>query len=255
MAASVLLSQRSRRLLQSALIGILSFQSLWVVTQHAAYASETILFTPPPDAPAPTRSTEGASRSYNDEISRFRASLNHLTQDIFIPPQNTPPLPGIYGKNWCLNNSHKPINSLMPKNQYGLTFSGRPTISMEMPDTHIQQIYLRIETETGDVHSADFLPVPEQREQGVVQFQLPQTAPELAPNQNYRWTLAAVCGENIRPDAPTFEGWIMRTERSPEADQVLAAAPSVEQVAWLGERGYWYDMIAIILENPNFLEN
>ncbi|MEM6449964.1 MAG: DUF928 domain-containing protein [Cyanobacteria bacterium P01_D01_bin.105] len=252
------------RLIKPSLISIVILQSLWIATPRSTlasdarasdtHASDTVLFTPPPDASAP-RATWGTSRSsYNAEVSPFRERINRLTQRLFTPTQVALPQASDQFRNWCSSNYQMPIQAITPANNHGLTLASRPVIAMEIPDPQIQQVYLVIETEAGEFHSETALPVPEQREQGAVQFQLPQTAPELALNQNYRWTLIVRCGERLRPDAPLFSGWVMRTARSPEAE-VLSTASPIEQATWLGERGYWYDMLPIVLNNLKDFED
>lgn len=135
----------------------------------------------------------------------------------------------------------------MPEDNYGLTFASRPTISIEMPETQAEQVVLLIETETGEMHSQSYLPIPDQTENGIVQFQLTDAIPDLSIGQPYRWSLAVICNQALDPSDPLFRGWVTRTARSTEADHVLNHSSVMEQVAWLSKHGYWYDMVSLLL--------
>ncbi len=144
-----------------------------------------------------------------------------------------------------------PMRPLMPDGNYGLTAAAHPVIWMEMPSTRAQEVLLVLQTDSGDEHSRTHLPIPVATEQGVVQFQMPETLEALIPGQNYRWTLSILCEGYLNPSDPFFSGWIKRIEHSPELAQTLANASVEEQVTILQNTGHWYDVVHLILQNQD----
>jgi len=141
------------------------------------------------------------------------------------------------------------MRPLMPEANYGLTASGHPALWMEMPDTHAQAALLVFQTEDGGDYARAQISIPQANDQGFVQFQLPEIAKELAPKENYRWTLSILCEGYLNPSDPLFSGWIKRVAPSDAIAQTLANNSVVNQVAILQRAGYWYDMVPLLLQN------
>jgi hypothetical protein len=147
--------------------------------------------------------------------------------------------------------------SLMPVRNYGLTLAERPAIFLQLPEarsgqasgTTAQQAVLTFQDGQGKLHSRSFLPIAAQTNNpAMVSFQLPADAPALTVGKNYRWTLTLVCGDRIQPDDPVFTGWVQRVERTAQIDHRLQAQTPLQQAQWYGDRGYWYDLLATLVQ-------
>ena len=169
----------------------------------------------------------------------------------FIPPEEGAPeettTAGSRREMWC-DGDRAPMRSLMPAQNYGLTFAETPTIFMAIPQTTAPRALLVIQNEAGDHNEEMILPIPDADEHGVVSFQFPNDNP-LEMGQNYRWSLAIMCQGYLDPSDPFFSGWVQRMERSPEIAQVLNSLSEAEQIEWFSQNGYWYDMLSLMLQN------
>lgn len=140
----------------------------------------------------------------------------------------------------------KPIKPLMPKQNYGLTLEERPHIFVDLGKTSAQQVVLTFQDATGSSYERALLPIS--AGDGIVSFALPNEKPPLAVGKNYQWSLAIVCGKTVQPDDPVFRGWVQRVARSPELDSQLSQKSVIEQAAWYGAKGYWYDMLRVMAQ-------
>lgn len=273
-------SSRWTGLVRSSLIGFITIQSILLTGINVAYAEVSQTTTSHPKNRAETRQAEQSTprtpRNLSGRAQRspssnspaitdntpsddafaglsFRERLRRFSNAVFVPPQEGAPrdtaTAGSREEDRCTGDA-MPMRSLMPENEYGLTFASRPTISLEMPETQAEQAVLLFETEAGEIHAQSYLPIPEPTENGIVQFQLPDTTPELSVGQPYRWSLAVICNQALDPSDPLFRGWVTRTVQSPETVRMLSTVPVDEQVAWLSEQGYWYEMVSLLIANP-----
>ena len=247
-----------KRFAVGAITALLLAQSSWMLGVHlfanSAYAnfSDAAPFTPPLDD-TPRNTNRGASGPYNNSILPFRERLNLFVKGIFVPPVRNAAGTAISSRsrNYCPGEYEPPLQVLAPENGHGLTLSSRPSIAIEVLSDRARSIYLTFETESGELHSEQHLPIPIVRKHDIVQF--PAATPELMAEQTYHWTLAVACDRSLRPDSPLFRGTITTAARSPEADSILSNATPLEQITWLGAHGYWYDMLPLIFAHPEVL--
>ncbi|WP_414585910.1 DUF928 domain-containing protein [Scytonema sp. PCC 10023] len=173
-----------------------------------------------------------------------------ISQENFIPPkQGKPKDTSGAGSRSDLKCSEKEgaIRPLMPKENYGLTLQERPTIFIEMPKTSARQVVLMFRDETGEFYERAFLPI--KSADGIVGFTLPKEKQPLAVGKSYQWSLVVVCGETVQPDDPVFMGWVQRVPRTSELESELRQKKTaIEQAAWYGKMGYWYDMLSTFMQ-------
>ncbi|MEA5467526.1 DUF928 domain-containing protein [Spirulina sp. 06S082] len=148
------------------------------------------------------------------------------------------------------------IETLVPKQRYGLTFEERPSIFVNLPETTAREVWLSFKDENGDFFETAILPIAQKS--GIVRFSWPDRLPPLETGNTYKWTLAVVCGENLDPDDPLFTGYVTRIDRTANIEQELAQKTAIEQAKWYADRGYWYDLLLTIVrarqeqpDNPN----
>lgn len=138
------------------------------------------------------------------------------------------------------------IRPLMPKRNYGLTFAEHPTIFISLPKTSAQQVVLTFQDEAGKYYQRAFLPIT--ADEQIVSFTLPDDKPPLEVGKNYQWSLILVCGKTVQPDDPVVRGWVQRVAKTPKIESELRQKSLIEQAEWYANKGYWYDMLRVIVE-------
>ena len=172
-----------------------------------------------------------------------------IFQENFEPPGNGEPenTSGAGSRDGLrCSPDEQPIRPLMPKRNYGLTLQEHPPIFIYLPKTSAQQVVLVFRDETGESYERAFLPINART--GIVNFTLPNEKPPLEVGKNYQWSLAIVCGETVQPEDPTFKGWVQRVAQTPEVESELRQKSAIEQAAWYGANGYWYDMLLAMVQ-------
>jgi hypothetical protein len=149
---------------------------------------------------------------------------------------------GACANNNSLDSQKRSALPILPQAQSGLTFASRPTfLAYVPPETSAKQMFFSLKSEDGDQIYQTFLPLTS--DQGLVAVSLPSAAPELAVDRNYKWSMAIVCGQALRPDSPRIEGWVKRVARSSEISTKLQTLTPLDRVALYGQYGIWYDMM------------
>lgn len=138
------------------------------------------------------------------------------------------------------------IRPLMPKRNYGLTLEERPPVFIDLAKTSAKQVVLTFRDEAGKSYERAYLPISDRT--GVASFTLPNEKPALAVGKNYQWSLVVVCGETVQPDDPVFRGWVQRVARTPALETELGQKSVIEQAAWYGAKGYWYDLLRVMAQ-------
>jgi hypothetical protein len=134
------------------------------------------------------------------------------------------------------------LMALVPNTNTGLTLAERPTFWIYLPKTTAKQIVLSIREAGIKDHAQIYLPTPE--DSGVVGFQLPATGPALEIGKTYQWAVVLICGARPSPNDPAIAAWVRRIAPM----QPLKKGTILEQAAWYGEQGIWYDAIAALAE-------
>ncbi|WP_198011478.1 DUF928 domain-containing protein [Synechococcus sp. PCC 7335] len=147
--------------------------------------------------------------------------------------------------------SEPAVKALMPKSNFGLTLSERPTVFAQLADTSAEQVALVVTNEAGTYYEQTFLPIPED---DTAAFTFPNSFSPLTVGENYQWSLVVICEETVQPDDPVISGWVQRVESTPELQQASLHLP-LEQARWYAENGYWYDFVAFIREEIQTLES
>lgn len=132
--------------------------------------------------------------------------------------------------------------ALVPNTNTGLTLAERPTFWIYLPKTTAKQIVLSIREGGIKDHAQVYLPTPQ--DSGVVGFQLPVTDPALEIGKTYQWAVVLICGARPSPNDPAIAAWVRRIAPM----QPLKKGTILEQAAWYGEQGIWYDAIAALAE-------
>jgi Domain of Unknown Function (DUF928) len=174
--------------------------------------------------------------------------LERFSQKSFVPPGQGKPkdTSGAGSRNGLrCSPQEQHIQPIMPKQNYGLTLKERPTIFVNLPKTSARRVVLMFRDEAGKFYERASLPIVTQS--GITGFTLPREKPALAINKNYQWFIVFVCGETLQPDDPVLSGWVKRVALTNELDRELKNKSILEQAVWYGVKGYWYDMLNIIV--------
>jgi hypothetical protein len=174
----------------------------------------TIFFKPPADAQEPHKTTGAGSRG------------GSCPQDPLLSE----------------TTAKRSLMALVPNTNTGLTLAERPTFWIYLPKTTAKQIVLSIREAGIKDHAQIYLPTPE--DSGVVGFQLPATGPALEIGKTYQWAVVLICGARPSPNDPAIAAWVRRIGPV----QPLKKGTILEQAAWYGEQGIWYDAIAALAE-------
>lgn len=142
---------------------------------------------------------------------------------------------------------------VLPKSNYGLTFSSRPELLILKTKSTAKQVFFSLESEDGENVHQGFLPLPVVN--GSIAINFPSQAPDLPVNSKYKWTVTFICGKALRADSPSISGWIKRVPRSQPIMAKLSVATPLERVAIYGENGIWYDMINELNQLKNLAPN
>ena len=196
----------------------------------------------------PLLSVKAESEQSNKKDSDSEEKIVFL--DDFEPPGDDKPKDtgagGSRDGSRC-NSKEQPIRALMPQGNYGLTSKARPNIYLYLSQTSARQVVLAFQDEAGTEYARAFLPI--EADNNIASFALPQDKMPLKAGKNYQWKISVICGEYPKPGDPTFTGWVQRVEPT-DTQKQLGFNVTEEQMRFLGEHGYWYDLLDAIAFNP-----
>jgi len=149
----------------------------------------------------------------------------------------------------CLSNrsaTSGALTALSPGRQLGLTQAERPNFLVYLPQTTAQTAEFSLFDEQMNGIYQVSIPVPKQA--GLVGIRLPDTAPALAQDKPYYWTVALACNPSDRTEDWVVGGWIERAQPSATLKQQLANVTAVERVSLYAQQGYWYEALNTLVE-------
>lgn len=217
----------NKRLLNLITLGLLLLSTAPIMAQSSANPSATtdrtlrrVEFVPPSDEKKPEERTAGGGSRQDGQCLQDTTSA-------------------------ALANSPSSQSSLMllvPPNNFGLTRAERPKLWIDLPETPARQVVLSIRESGTTHHSKTFIPIT--GESGMIALQPEPDSPPLEVGKTYQWSVVLVCGEKPSPNDPAFETWVRRVDSSEPINQGSA----LEQAAWYGKQGIWYDALNSLIE-------
>ena len=208
-------------------VGLLLLTTAPTMAQSAANGSATtdrtlprVLFRPPQDDKKPEERTAGGGSRYDD----------HCLQDATSADLANSP------------SSQSSLMLLVPPTNFGLTIAERPKLWIDLPETSARQVVLSIREEGTTHHSKTSIPIT--GESGIISLQPSLDSPSLEVGKTYQWSVVLVCGEKPGPNDPALETWVRRVD-SPEP---INQGSALEQAAWYGEQGIWYDALTSLIQ-------
>ena len=181
-----------------------------------------------------------------------------LTRVLFKPPQNDKKpgqtrAAGSRNNGKCLQdttsanltNSSSTQGNLMPivpTANLGLTIAERPTFWIYLPENSATQIVLSIREEGTKHHYQIFVPIT--NETGIISIKPADDSPPLEVGKTYQWAVVLVCGKKPHPNDPAITSWVRRITPS----ETINHESTLEQAAWYGEQGIWYDALHSLIQ-------
>lgn len=176
-------------------------------------SSARVSFVPPSDSPSPRRTQSGASRIQ---------------------------LPGVCGGL-----------PLVPESGLGLTTGSSPSLFVYFSEgTTVENALLTLKSSDSEEseYYETLVDIPREKlsdSGGVVEFQMPEVASELALGEEYQWYLALTCEGNMRPDSPFIKGLVKRVEAANAVERANSGSLMEKAIAY-GSEGVWYDLLSTL---------
>jgi hypothetical protein len=146
-----------------------------------------------------------------------------------------------------VESTGKKLSLLLPSSNFGLTVAERPSFFVYLPPTSASAVFFSLKDQQGKVHYQATLPIA--MSGSVIQISLPNEVQPLAFHRHYQWSIAVLCTGKLGPDSPYVSGWLQRIALTDGAAvQQIHQGASVEQAAFYGANGVWYDALSILAE-------
>lgn len=151
------------------------------------------------------------------------------------------------GARGCTNLKNPvKLSLLTPNDHIALTTSARPTFLWHVSGVTEAPISFTI-TAPGakqPIYQTDKLKA---NKAGIMKLELPTDVPELALNQQYRWTVGIICNKERPSENINARAWIERVPMTSDLKNKLAAAKGETQQALVfTQAGVWSDGISIL---------
>ena len=194
------------------------------------------------------------SPGFSSPVSNTKSSApNNLREGLpgrRISGGSRSPNPACTYHNW---SDSQPVVALMPRSNQGKTLSTHPDFWFSLPAVVLNKsVEFRLFDSRGTlIHQAEFI-APTTAE--ITSISLPESAPPLQLEQNYRWTLSVVCNPDNRAEDLGVYGWVERVQLSEAVQLQLTAASMTEQIEIYEREGLWYDALtnlAALRRNPS----
>lgn len=139
----------------------------------------------------------------------------------------------------CFTDFNQSLVAMIPRNNLGKTISAHPSFWFSIPESsgyreiefqlfnEFNEIVYRTELETSTSY-------------GLSEFQLPESAPMLTVDTNYRWVLSVGCTEASRFEV---QGWIRRVSISTALQTQMATATDEERVTLYEAADLWHEQV------------
>lgn len=185
-----------------------------------------VLFKPPPEDQQP-KDTQGAASRHGGQCSQD-ATPTSLAD---------------------ASSNQMSLKPLVPSSGFGLTLAERPLLWIDLPETSAKQVVLILKEEGKIHHSQTVIPITGQS--GVISLQPSADEPPLEVGKAYLWAVVLLCGDRPSPNDPTITAWVRRINVS----EPLKQGSFLEQAAWYGERGIWYEALTTLAQERQLQPN
>ena len=216
----------NQRLLNLMTVGLLLLSTAPTIAQSTNRSTTTdrplsrVLFRPPTKDKKPEERTAGGGSRHDGQCLQDATSANS---------SDSP-------------SSQSSLMLLVPESNFGLTRAERPKLWISLPETPARQVVLSIREEGTTHHSKTSIPIT--GESGIIGLQPDPDSSPLEVGQTYKWSVVLVCGEKPSPNDPALDTWVRRVDSPAPSDR----GSDLEQAAWYGEQGIWYDALNSLIQ-------
>lgn len=172
----------------------------------------------------------------------------------FKPPKRGAPsaTTGGASRSFCVTGK-TPLTVLTPSTALGLTTAAHPTFFLYVPKTAAKSAeFVLRDTDENDVYRAT---VALAGTPGIVSITLPNSAPVLEVNKDYRWFFSMICRPGDRLEDVFVSAWVQRVPLDRAVATALQKATQRDRPNILAGAGLWYDTLTALAElrqkNPN----
>jgi hypothetical protein len=196
-----------------------------------------------------------AQSTSNTSTSGFTLSPNPVLSANITPPQAGSPSSTVGGASRggrCSQDSRDAnpyLTSLLPINGEGLTLQEKPDFFVYIPETVSQKAFFSLKDSQGNHYYQTYLDIADQS--GILKFSLPEDAPALEANKDYKWSFVILCDNRLRPDSPLVEGEIKRIElenNSQLKQDLQKATSAMEKAQAYAKAGIWYETLGVLAQ-------
>lgn len=138
------------------------------------------------------------------------------------------------------------FTALIPPTKGELTAAAYPTLLVKILASKTLKAEFTLWDENGKGIYQTTFALPDQP--GIMSFQLPSAAGELAISKQYKWSVAVICNPAERQRDVVLQGGWQRVKVSSALTSQLEAAQPLQKVKVYAENGLWYDTIATLAE-------
>ena len=190
-------------------------------------------------------------------VSAFSSVANSQTKSIytnkknqitFQPPKGDRPQQTVGGASrgeQCpldAMNQNSTLIPLLPTTSRSLTVKSHPTLLVHVPQTSATTAFLAVRDAEENYDYQTIVSIGDRS--GIISVDLPNDAPALEIENEYKWSLILMCDGKLRPDSPVVQGDVTRVAADRNLEEQLAKADLLESANLYAEAGLWYDMLS-----------
>ncbi|MFK8182609.1 MAG: DUF928 domain-containing protein [Phormidesmis sp.] len=144
----------------------------------------------------------------------------------------------------CFRDFDQSLVAIMPRNNLGKTAEAHPTFWFSVPaTTRAKEVEFQLFNESDEVVYSTL--IRGSVEQGLSEFQLPESVTGLSVDKMYRWTLSIGCTDSSRF---VVQGWVHRVAMPRSFEQQIATASPEEKITLYGSAGLWHEQVTALVD-------
>ncbi|MBD2385849.1 DUF928 domain-containing protein [Cylindrospermum sp. FACHB-282] len=177
-----------------------------------------------------------------------RGVQNWKISQNFIPPNRGTPNTTAGGgtRSSCGQLSTKVLTPLIPQEKLGLTFTDHPTFYWFVPQINAQTAeFSLLDNHENIVYETTFA-LPDKP--GIIGFTLRAKTPILEVGKQYHWYLAIACRPGETEDKQIVQGWVERTQPTPELLKKLATTDPKKLSRVYATSGIWHEALNTLVQ-------
>ena len=154
---------------------------------------------------------------------------------------------GVRGDKTSCSAGETPLTALMPaRDNIGKTVAANPTFFVYVPQTTATKAeFILVDDRWHEVYETT-VELPESP--GVIKLSIPETAPALEIDRNYKWQFAIICDPQDRFSDEWIEGEIRRIPLDSQLKTAIDRADPFRRAQLYANARIWNDTLSILAE-------